>query len=111
MKDNSPEQGAVDQGARVGATNLWLPADHADPEPAAAIGGPDTSHKRVCRIMHAHNLLLARMYAERPEHVPDGKVIVMRSNLGSPVGSNQWRLTGSLFEWVRVHLLERRRHP
>ena len=38
-------------------------------------------HKRVYRIMKAHNLLLARKYSERPEHVHDGKVIVMRSNL------------------------------
>lgn len=39
------------------------------------------NHKRVYRIMKAHNLLLARKYTERPEHVHDGKVIVMRSNL------------------------------
>lgn len=39
------------------------------------------NHKRVCRIMKAHNLLLARQYSVRPEHVHDGKVIVMRSNL------------------------------
>ncbi len=31
--------------------------------------------------MQVHNLLLARKYSERPEHVHDGKVIVMRSNL------------------------------
>jgi transposase InsO family protein len=37
--------------------------------------------KRVYRIMQAHNLLLARKYSERPEHVHDGKLIVMRSNL------------------------------
>jgi len=39
------------------------------------------NHKRVYRIMQAHNLLLARKYSERPEHVHDGKVLVMRSNL------------------------------
>ena len=39
------------------------------------------NHKRVYRIMKAHNLLLARKYSERPEHVHDGKVIVMHSNL------------------------------
>lgn len=39
------------------------------------------NHKRVYRIMKAHDLLLARKYSERPEHVHDGKVIVMRSNL------------------------------
>jgi putative transposase len=31
--------------------------------------------------MQAHSLLLARTYTERPEHLHDGKVIVMRSNL------------------------------
>jgi len=44
-------------------------------------GGAPMNHKRVYRIMKAHNLLLARRYSERPEHVHDGKVIVMRSNL------------------------------
>lgn len=39
------------------------------------------NHKRVYRIMKAYNLLLARKYSVRPEHVHDGKVIVMRSNL------------------------------
>lgn len=39
------------------------------------------NHKRVYRIMQAHGLLLARQYSVRPEHVHDGKVIVMRSNL------------------------------
>lgn len=39
------------------------------------------NHKRVYRIMRAHNLLLARRYSERPDHTHDGKVIVMRSNL------------------------------
>jgi transposase InsO family protein len=39
------------------------------------------NHKRVYRIMHAHNLLLARKYSERPEFVHEGKLIVMRSNL------------------------------
>jgi transposase InsO family protein len=39
------------------------------------------NHKRVYQIMQAHNLLLARKYSERPEHVHGGKVIVMRSNL------------------------------
>ena len=39
------------------------------------------NHKRVYRIMQAHNLLLARKYTERPEHIHDGKVIVVRSDL------------------------------
>lgn len=44
-------------------------------------GAAPVNHKRVYRIMKAHNLLLVRKYSERPEHVHDGKVIVMRSNL------------------------------
>ena len=44
-------------------------------------GAMSANHKRVYRIMRTHNLLLARKYLERPEHVHDGKVIVMRSNL------------------------------
>ncbi len=44
-------------------------------------GAMPANHKRVYRIMKTHNLLLARKYSERPEHVHDGKVIVMRSNL------------------------------
>lgn len=44
-------------------------------------GAVPANHKRIYRIMKAHNLLLARQYSERPEHVHDGKVIVMRSNL------------------------------
>jgi putative transposase len=39
------------------------------------------NHKRVYRIMQAHQMLLARRYTERPELTHDGKVIVMRSNL------------------------------
>ncbi len=39
------------------------------------------NHKRIYRIMRRNNLLLARKYTERPEHIHDGKVIVMRSNL------------------------------
>ena len=44
-------------------------------------GAEPVNHKRVYRIMQAHGLLLARKYAERPEHTHDGRVIVMRSNL------------------------------
>lgn len=50
------------------------------------------NHKRVYWIMKAQNLLLARKYSELPEHVHDGNVVIMRSNLRSPVGLNQWRL-------------------
>ncbi len=39
------------------------------------------NHKRVYRIMQANSLLLARKYTERPDHLHDGKIIVMRSNL------------------------------
>jgi transposase InsO family protein len=51
------------------------------------------NHKRVYRIMKAHSLLLARKYSERPEHIHDGKVIVMRSNL-------RWCSDG--FEFTRL---------
>lgn len=44
-------------------------------------GAAPVNHKRTYRIMKSHNLLLARKYSVRPEHVHDGKVIVMRSNL------------------------------
>ena len=74
-------------------------------------GMAPVNHKRVYRIMQAHNLLLARRYTERPEHVHDGKVIVMRSNLRSPAGLNRWRPPGSLLGGVRVPLLERRHRP
>jgi putative transposase len=43
--------------------------------------------------MKAHNLLLARKYSERPEHVHDRKVIVMRSNL-------RWCSDGFEFTWL-----------
>jgi len=51
------------------------------------------NHKRVYRIMKAHSLLLARKYTERPEHVHDGKVIVLRSNL-------RWCSDGFEFTWL-----------
>lgn len=44
-------------------------------------GAAPVNHKRVYRIMKAHNLLLARSYTERPVRTHNGKVIVMRSNL------------------------------
>ncbi len=44
-------------------------------------GEEPVNHKRVYRIMQANNLLPARKYTIRPEHVHDGKVIVMRSNI------------------------------
>ncbi len=48
---------------------------------ARADGLEAVNHKRVYRIMKANRLLLARKYTERPEHIHDGKVIVIRSNL------------------------------
>ena len=45
------------------------------------VGLGPVNHKRVYRIMRAHNLLLARRYSERTDHIHDGRVIVMRSNL------------------------------
>jgi hypothetical protein len=57
-----------------------------------ADGLAPVNHKRVYRIMQAHSLLLARHYTERPDLAHDGKVIVMRSNLRSPSGSDRWRL-------------------
>ena len=44
-------------------------------------GAMAVNHKRVYRIMQTNNLLLARKYTIRPEHLHEGKVIVMRSNL------------------------------
>ncbi len=57
-----------------------------------ALGLPPVNHKRVYRIMARNDLLLQRSGFERPERSHDGKVIMMRSNLRSPVGLNQWRL-------------------
>lgn len=68
-----------------------------------AEGAAPVNHKRVYRIMQAHDLLLARRYTKRPEQLHEGKVITMRSNIRSPVGSNQWHLTGSLLGRLRVH--------
>ena len=44
-------------------------------------GAAAVNHKRVYRIMQAHNLLLARRYTERPELSHEGKVVTMRSNI------------------------------
>ncbi|MHA6345754.1 IS3 family transposase [Roseivivax sp. CAU 1761] len=46
-----------------------------------AEGAAPVNHKRVYRIMQAHDLLLARRYTERPEQFHEGKVITMRSNI------------------------------
>lgn len=46
-----------------------------------AQGTGPMNHKRVYRIMKAHNLLLARSYTERPEQTHKGKVVTMRSNI------------------------------
>ena len=55
-------------------------------------GLPPVNHKRVYRIMERNDLLLQRSGFDRPERKHDGKVIMMRTNLRSPVGLNQWRL-------------------
>ena len=57
----------------------------------AAMGEPPVNHKRIYRLMKIHGLLLERHSGRRPGRVHDGKVVVMRSNMRSPVGSNQWR--------------------
>lgn len=44
-------------------------------------GAAAVNHKRVYRIMQAHNLLLARRYTVRPELSHEGKVVTMRSNI------------------------------
>lgn len=46
-----------------------------------ADGAAPINHKRVYRILQAHNLLLARRYTERPELNHEGKVVTMRSNI------------------------------
>ncbi|EYD71484.1 Mobile element protein [Limimaricola hongkongensis DSM 17492] len=51
--------------------NRWLRAEGTAP----------VNHKRVYRIMKAHDLLLARRYIERPEQTHEGKVIIMRTNI------------------------------
>lgn len=73
------------------------------------IAGPEpVNRKRVLRILGQHGLTLERSTGRREGRVHDGKVAVMASNLRSPVGSNQWRLTGSLLGCLGDHLLERR---
>ena len=46
-----------------------------------ADGAAPVNHKRVYRVMQAHDLLLARRYTVRPDHAHDGKVVTLRSNL------------------------------
>lgn len=71
-----------------------------------ATGASLLIRERFYRIMQTHNLLLARRYTEWPDHAQYCKVVTMRSNMRSPVGSSQWRLTGSLFRRLRVRLPE-----
>jgi hypothetical protein len=77
----------------------------------AADGRAPANHKRIYRLMKVHGLLLEKHSGQRPGRSHDGKVVMMRSDLRSPVGSDRWRLTGSLFGRLRVHLLERRARP
>lgn len=44
-------------------------------------GAEPVNHKRVYRIMHGQNLLLARRYTERSDRTHNGKVVTLRSNL------------------------------
>lgn len=73
-----------------------------------AAGLEPVNRKRVLRILGQHGLTLERCTGRREGRVHDGKVAVIASNLRSPVGSNQWRLTGSLFGRPGDRLLERR---
>lgn len=91
----SPLKGDFQHGSGRGSADLWLPPELPLVAPLVRAttgdailnrklrfdGGVPVNHKRVYRIMKAHNLLLAQKYSERPEHVHDGKVTVMRSNL------------------------------
>jgi hypothetical protein len=61
-----------------------------------AQGASPVNHKRVYRIMKAHDLLLARRYTERSEPTHEGKVVTMRSNIrwcstasSSPAGTGK----------------------
>ncbi len=97
----SRERAAVDQDAGGGAADLRLPAELPAVAPPVRATADDAllnrqlrvqglapvNHKRVYRIRQANNLLLARSYTDRPARTHDGKVIVMRSNLRSPVTS------------------------
>lgn len=58
-----------------------------------AHGAGPVNHKRVCRIMQARSLLLARRCAVRPSHAHDGRVVTLRSSL-------RWRSDG--FEFARL---------
>ena len=44
-------------------------------------GAAPVDHKRVCRIMQARNLLLARHSTERPARAHKGRIVTLRSNL------------------------------
>ncbi len=46
-----------------------------------AAGAAPVNHKRICRIMQAHKLLLARRHTGRSGRTRNGKVVTMRSNL------------------------------
>ena len=47
----------------------------------AAEGLAPVNHKRVCRLMARHGLLLARQHRNRPERVHDGRLATIRSKL------------------------------
>lgn len=58
-----------------------------------AEGSAPVNHKRVYRIMQAHDLLLARRCTERPELAHEGKVVTIRSDI-------RWCSDG--FEFTRL---------
>ena len=60
-------------------------------------GLPSPNHKRIYRVMKAHNLLLSRHAGGIEQHKHDGRIAVAQSNLRSPSCSNRWRTDGSLF--------------
>lgn len=89
----------------------WTRAPRLSGKPAAANRGRRAGEPRKGPPDHEGAYLLpARKYSERPQHLHDGKVNVMRSGLRSPADSEQGRLTGSLQRRVHVPLLEWRHH-
>lgn len=79
-------------------------AGEALPNRALAAESLTPAHGRIYRLMKTHDLLLEKHSGQRPGRSHDGKVVRMRSDLRSPVGSTQWRLPGSRFGRLRGHL-------
>ena len=83
-------RGLVDQRPTYGYRRITALLNRA----RALQGAPPVNHKRVYRIMRDHALLLEKHTAQRPGRIHDGKVVVMRSNLRSPLSlgpmARQW---------------------